>query len=152
MSIQRARVQMNAWLQGIDQLAEWKSIVEVQFDSLWDEILEQVDDDDDNDGEDTEDGNDEKRNLRVCGATLKSIIHPGHLVRRQDGRTNYDEVLKLIEDAQKSLTNVETELSVLTQMATILIASGEGLAEGKSVILDIRRLLPDGYRLLPDGS
>ncbi|KAF9167971.1 hypothetical protein DFQ26_002196 [Actinomortierella ambigua] len=150
--IAKARNEIHKWLGSVNTLEEWNSTVTTHFDTMWGEVLQQVDSNDGNgSGEDDNDDNmeDEKENLRVCGATLKSIIHPVHLVHRNDGRTNYDEVLELIEDTQKSLNNVDTQLSILTQMATVLIASGEGLAGGKSTTVMMRDLLPNGSRLPP---
>ncbi|KAG0256593.1 hypothetical protein DFQ27_005639 [Actinomortierella ambigua] len=110
--------------------------------------------DGDGDGDGDDDDDDKKDKIRTCTVTLKSIMRQEHLLPRsgQDGRTNFDEVVKLLETAQKNMTNVETELSVLAQMATIMIASGEGLHGCSSVILDLEKLLPSDYQLDPAAA
>ncbi|CAO3565989.1 unnamed protein product [Mortierella alpina] len=84
-----------------------------------------------------------KRDLRTCAATLKQIL-------RTDILPIYDNIVSITRQRQLTITDILTEVSVVVQKATLLLASGRlngeiGLPEPITNTFDIRRALPSGF-------
>ncbi|KAF9557979.1 hypothetical protein EC968_007327 [Mortierella alpina] len=111
---------------------------------------ETSDDSDSNDDSDSDDDGQEiskKEELRVCHATFKQIIRPDL------DDADVDRILDLLEESQRSVTEVIEELSVLTRKAINVIASGslypndmyEHGVPSQVTSFDLRTILPRGF-------
>ncbi|KAF9093787.1 hypothetical protein BGX27_001569, partial [Mortierella sp. AM989] len=98
--------------------------------------------------DDTEDKQ-PKKDIRTCTATLKQILRPE--LGQDDGI--YKEMVKIADGHQADITNMIDEVSVLTQKATVLIASGELYNWSPdhqnlgNKPFDVTSLLPHGFEL-----
>ncbi|KAF9571998.1 hypothetical protein EC968_010475 [Mortierella alpina] len=111
---------------------------------------EASDDSDSNDDSDSDDDGQEiskKEELRVCHATFKQIIRPDF------DDADADRIIGLLEESQRSVTEVIEELSVLTRKAINVIANGslypndmyEHGVPSQVTSFDLRTILPRGF-------
>ncbi|KAF9081308.1 hypothetical protein BGX27_004988, partial [Mortierella sp. AM989] len=147
-----------------ENVSIWKEAVESNFIRAWSDsiagstlgqpsavttdalALEVGDEDIELDGEEEVNGEeelDEKESIRTCTVTLKDILRP-------DLQDQQDRIISILNRNQTELTDVITELSVLTHKTVLSIAAGDfygdNLGPQPSDGFDIRNILPDRFK------
>ncbi|KAF9920719.1 hypothetical protein BGZ65_010980 [Modicella reniformis] len=107
---------------GVKPVNVWRDVVEEDFDAKWNlgvasaKSMKDVHDEESQE-EDQEQSLDveTQKNIRTCSATLSAVLRP-------EIRDNKDDVIRLAEEAQTTVTDCMQEMSCLVHKTTLLVS------------------------------